>query len=81
MSEVVTLKYPRVVALGEKALFSEGQAMSLVRNKRRPTRTDRFLWANTGSPTRRETHGDGTPIVTGWCSEGAALERGSEHAL
>jgi hypothetical protein len=43
MSEVVTLKYTKVVALGEKAPFSEGQAMSLVRNKRKPTRTHRFL--------------------------------------
>ncbi len=55
--------------------------MSLRRNRRRPTRTHRFICANTGSPTRRETQGDGTPIVAGWFSEGAVLERGPEHAL
>lgn len=55
--------------------------MSLGRNRRRPTRTYRFVCANAGSPTRRETQGDRTPIVVGWFSEGAALERGSEHTL
>ena len=62
------------------ALFSEGQAVSLVRNRRRPTRTHRFICVNTGSPTRREAQGDGTPRVTGWFSEGATQEIGPEHA-
>src|SRR5215471_9558888 len=54
--------------------------MSLTRNRRKPKRTDRFIGVNAGSPTRRETHGDGPPIVPGWFGEGAALERGPERA-
>ncbi len=32
-------------------------------NKRAPKRTTRFIVVNAGSPTRRESHGDGTLIV------------------
>jgi hypothetical protein len=31
-------------------------------NKRAPKHTERFICAKAGSPTRREAHGDGTPI-------------------
>ncbi len=60
--------------------------MSLARNERAPTRTTRLIHGNAGSPTGRESYGDGPPIVVGgWESqpqgEGAALERGPEFSL
>ena len=36
--------------------------MNPIGNKRAPKHTERFICAKAGSPTRRETHGDGTPI-------------------
>src|SRR5437588_12271857 len=39
--------------------------MNLRGNKQAPKHTQRFLHAKAGSPTRRETHGDGTPIRPG----------------
>jgi hypothetical protein len=32
-------------------------------NEKAPNRTERTICVNTGSPTGRETYGDGTPIV------------------
>lgn len=61
--------------------------MNLIGNKKAPKHTKRFIDAKAGSPTRRETHGDGTPIVPGrkakvphtW--KGAAHENGPEHPV
>ena len=61
--------------------------MNLRGNKKAPKHTQRFRDAKAGSPTRRETHGDGTPIRPGgktmrlhpW--EGAAHEDGPEHIV
>jgi hypothetical protein len=57
--------------------------MNLTGNKRAPKHTKRFVYAKAGSPKRRESHGDGTPILpeknkeaTLW--EGAAHEGGPE---
>ena len=59
--------------------------MNLTGNKKAPKHTQRFKNAKAGSPKRRETHGDGTPILPGgktmrlhtW--EGAAHEDGPER--
>ncbi len=61
--------------------------MNLKGNKKAPKHTQRFRDAKAGSPKRRETHGDGTPIVPGdetmrpptW--EGAAHEDGPERLV
>src|SRR5215471_18613411 len=45
------------------ALSSEWQARSLRRNRREPTRTQRFLGAKAGWPTGGDTQGHGTPIL------------------
>src|SRR5437588_121538 len=60
--------------------------MSLARNRRTPTRTQRFMSANTGNSTGRESYEFGTPIVVRpqeSCGhgEGATLERGPELSL
>jgi hypothetical protein len=60
--------------------------MSLARNRRTPTRTQRFIGANTGNSTGRESYEFGTPVVVGAqesCvhGEGATLERGPESPL
>ncbi len=45
-------------------------------NKRAPKRTTRFIVVNAGSPTRRESHGDGTLIVLRPCGiEALASEK------
>lgn len=59
--------------------------MNLRGNTKAPKHTQRFRNAKAGSPKRRETHGDGTPILPGaktlrlptW--EGAAHEDGPER--
>ena len=61
--------------------------MNLTGNKKAPKHTQRFKNAKAGSPKRRETHGDGTPILPGaktmrlhtW--EGAAHEDGPERLV
>jgi hypothetical protein len=61
--------------------------MNLTGNKKAPKHTHRFKNAKAGSPKRRETHGDGTPILPGgktmrlhtW--EGAAHEDGPERLV
>jgi hypothetical protein len=55
--------------------------MSLTENRREPKRTTRFIRAKAGSPTRRETQGDGTPIVAGIFGEGAAHQNEPERAM
>jgi group II intron reverse transcriptase/maturase len=60
--------------------------MSWARNRRTPTRTQRFRGANAGNSTGRESYEFGTPVVVrGWESqlhgEGATLERGPELPL
>jgi hypothetical protein len=45
------------------ALSSEWQARSLRRNRREPTRTQRFICAKAGWPTGGDTQGYGTPVV------------------
>ena len=45
------------------ALSSEWQARSLRRNRREPTRTQRFIGAKAGWPTGGDTQGYGTPIL------------------
>ena len=47
------------------ALSSEWQARSLRRNRREPTRTQRFICAKAGWPTGGDTQGHGTPILAG----------------
>ena len=54
--------------------------MGLRENRREPKRTERFICAKAGSPTRRETQGDGTPIRADLIGEGAAHQRGRERA-
>jgi hypothetical protein len=46
-----------------KALSSEWQARSLGRNRKGPTRTQRFICAKAGWPTSGDTQGHGTPIL------------------
>jgi hypothetical protein len=41
----------------------EWRVMNPKENKRAPKHTTRFMCAKAGSPTRRESQGDGTPIV------------------
>ena len=61
--------------------------MNLTGNKKAPKHTQRFKNAKAGSPKRRETQGDGTPILPGgktmrlhtW--EGAAHEDGPERLV
>jgi len=65
MPEVATPEKPHPARVRIHALSGEWQAMSLIGNKRAPKHTQRFLGAKAGSPTRREVHGDGTPIVVG----------------
>ena len=43
---------------GEHPLVKRGKG-----TKWEPKRTERLMNTNTGSPTRREPHGDGVPIV------------------
>ena len=45
------------------ALSNEWQARSLRRNRREPTRTQRFIGAKAGWPTGGDTQGHGTPIL------------------
>ena len=61
--------------------------MNLRGNNKAPNHTQRFIDAKAGSPTRRETHGDGPPKLPGkktmtphtW--EGAAHEDGPERLV
>ncbi len=59
--------------------------MNLRGNTKAPKHTQRFIDAQAGSPKRRETHGDGTPILPGDATmrphtwEGAAHEKGPER--
>src|SRR5579863_7239097 len=60
--------------------------MSWARNRRTPTRTQRFRGANAGNSTGREFYEFGTPVVVRAqesCvhGEGATLERGPEPPL
>jgi len=65
-------------------LFDEWRVMNPIGNKRAPKHTERFICAKAGSPKRRESQGDGTPIVPGKSTkeyrtwEGAAHEDGPE---
>ena len=86
MHEVVTLEYVSFPCGYGKAFSSEWQVMNLIGNRRRPKCTERFICAKAGSPTRRETQGDGTPIVpeeedtdSSLHREGAAHESGPER--
>jgi hypothetical protein len=63
MHEVMTLKYASFVSGCGTLSLASGQVMNLRGNRRRPKRTQRFIDANAGSPTGRESQGDGTPIV------------------
>ena len=65
MLEVVTLEYTSVVSGCEKLSEAELQARSLRRNRRDPTRTQRFICAKAGWPTGGDTQGHGTPILAG----------------
>jgi hypothetical protein len=60
---VVTLEYISFRSRYAIALSSEQRVMNPKENKRAPKRTTRFIVVNAGSPTRRESHGDGTLIV------------------
>ncbi len=72
---------------GWNALSGEWQVMNLKGNKKAPKHTQRFRNAKAGSPKRRETHGDGTPILPGDATmrphtwEGAAHEDGPERLV
>jgi hypothetical protein len=55
--------------------------MGLIENRREPKRTQRFIRAKAGSPTRRETQGDGTPILAEIFGEGAAHQNEPERAM
>jgi hypothetical protein len=70
---------------GWNALSGEWQVMNLRGNTKAPKHAQRFIDAKAGSPKRRETHGDGTPILPGDATmrphpwEGAAHENGPER--
>ena len=72
---------------GWNALSGEWQVMNLRGNTKAPKHTQRFIDAKAGSPTRRETHGDGTPILPADATmmpqtwEGAAHEDGRERLV
>ncbi len=53
--------------------------MNLRGNKKAPKHTQRFIHAKAGSPTRRETHGDGTPILPGSKAKMAHTWKGAAH--
>ena len=63
MHKVMTLEYAPFVARCGTLSLASGQVMNLIGNRRRPKRTQRFIGANAGSPTGRESYGDGTPVV------------------
>jgi hypothetical protein len=55
--------------------------MNLKENRREPKRTQRFIRAKAGSPTRRETQGDGTPILAEIFGEGAVHQNEPERTM
>jgi len=63
MHKVMTLEYASFITGCGTLSLASGQVMNLRGNRRRPKRTQRFISANAGSPTGRESHGDGTPIL------------------
>jgi len=77
---------PHIGSLCGKALLSMRRVMNSIGNRRAPKHTTRFLCAKAGSPTGRESYGDGTLIVVGrkakrlLTNEGAAPEGGLERA-
>jgi len=87
MPEMTTSKTPAVQSGGKtrygamrylNTLFDEWRVMNPIGNKRAPKHTERFICAKAGSPTRRESQGDGTPIVPGKKHKGVPnLGRGS----
>ena len=79
MHEVMTLEYASLVARCGTLSLASGQVMNLTGNRRRPKRTQRFIGANAGSPTGRESHGDGTPIVLRPCGIEVSASRMRHH--